>query len=203
MSDAVPREQLSAWQRWELASLDARPGAGATAADIEAARAEGYAAGYEQGRSEGRTAGHAAAKKDVARLSALLEGLAQSIGEHEQAVADAVLDFALALAHQMAGTAFAVRPDLVLPVVADALQRLPPASQRIVMTLNPADLELVRAFLGADPSSARVQFAADPSESRGGCRLETEQAVVDASAATRWRRLLTAVGRNHEWIDGD
>ncbi len=201
-SDPTARARQSAYQRWELASLDAaaatRDSANAAAeherqAKVDHAIAEGRAAGY--------AAGVAAAATERARLAALLGTLSANVGDHEQRLADEVLDLALVLARQLVGEALAIRREFIVPVVSAALRQLPQSTQRIELCLNPADRELVRSLLDTDPLGPRCQLVDDTSIAPGGCRIETEQCDLDVTVPSRWRRLLANLGRSDDWLE--
>jgi flagellar biosynthesis/type III secretory pathway protein FliH len=36
---------------------------------------------------------------------------------------------------------------------------------------------------------------------RGGCRIDTPKASVDATLKTRWQRALAALGKQDTWVD--
>jgi flagellar assembly protein FliH len=210
LSDLIPKEQLSAYQRWELASLhEADSQTDVTSAEAKAANdalAEREAAaarerGHGEGFAAGYQAGVARADSERERVQGLLATLADHAGAHEQRLLDEVLDFALLLARQLVGEALAVRRELVLPVVSAALKQLPQASQTVQLLLNPSDLELVRTFLSDEPLPQRFQLVADVAVAPGGCRIETEQCEVDATLPSRWRRLLANLGRSDDWIE--
>jgi len=210
-SDLIPKEQLSAYQRWELASLQDDAAAAVAAAStertaevqaqvqagVDAARAEahdeGYAAGY--------AAGMAAAADAQQKLRSLLAHLADRADERRQHLLDEVLDLALVLGRQIVGEALAVRRELVLPVVSAALKQLPQANQRVQVLLNPSDVDLVGAFLASEQFPPTIQLVADVTLAPGGCRVETEQMEVDATVPSRWRRLLANLGRSDDWLE--
>lgn len=210
LSDLIPKEKQSAYQRWELASLIDTSAAtmersaedkATTDALIEQEIVEARARAHVEGYAAGHATGVAAASAERERMVALLDGLADHAGAHEQRLLDEVLDFALLLARQLVGEALSVRRDLVLPVVSAALKQLPQASQHVQVMLNPADVDLVRTFLEQEPIPHRCQFVADVGIAPGGCRLETEQCEVDATVPSRWRRLLANLGRSDDWIE--
>jgi flagellar assembly protein FliH len=194
-SDFVARENLSAWQRWELAALEPAPAheSAAGAQPREALEAEARAAGY--------AAGMAAAASDRARLTALVAALGEHAGRHEQALCDEVLDLALVLARQLVGQALEVRRELVRPIVAAALAQLPQSTQRVELRLNPADLALVDPLIAEPHGGVRCNVVADPLIAPGGCEIETEQCSVDATMPTRWRQLLANLGRTDDWLE--
>lgn len=207
-SEIISRERLSAWQRWELGALSggasvanypaqadtaATGGQNQLALETANAMAEARAAGYAEGREQ--------AAAEHARLAVLVHALSQGVGDHEQRLADEVLDLALLLARQMVGEALTVRREFLLPAVSAALRQLPHATMRIEIVLNPSDLPLVQAFIGAEPLGDRCHLSAHPAMAPGGCRIETEQCEVDATVPSRWKRLLAALGRSNEWLE--
>lgn len=200
-SETLPRERQSAWQRWELGSLGTAPGradpAKAAAEALATQGAEIVAAARAAGYAEGR----AQAAAEQARLATLATSLTHCIAEHEQRLVDEVLDLALLLARQMVGEALAVKREFLLPVVSAALRQLPQTTQRIDVVVHPSDLALVRDYIATEPLGDRCHFVAHPTIAPGGCRIETEQCEIDATVASRWKRLLASVGRTGEWIE--
>lgn len=208
MPEPVSRSQQSAWQRWELASLGAEGAVAAavdpevaarTLADQQSMRAlqEASAAGHAQGLAQGM----AQAADRVAALERLLATLGEHAGRHEQQLADEVLDLALLFARQMVGQAVNARRELVLPIVASALSQLPQATRQIELRLNPGDVALVRSVIPADHPGPPLSIMPDPRVDAGGCIVDTDQASVDATLASRWRRLLASLGRSDDWLD--
>jgi flagellar assembly protein FliH len=190
--------KLSAWQRWELGSLETTvPGS----VDTANARADALAAAQREGHAAGYAAGLAQAAAERTRLAELVERLSVCAADHEQRLCDEVLDLALVLARQLVGEALSVRREFVLPVVSAALKQLPQSTQRIELYVNPADLPLVQAHVGESDSAARCRISGDPTIAPGGCKLETEQCEIDMTSPTRWRRLLALLGRSDDWIE--
>ena len=201
-SEVFARETLSAYQRWELASLaGAALGDGHDQAKQEAELAALRSAAVAEGRAAGYAAGLAQAAAERTRLAALIATLDAAAGDHEQRLLDEVLDLALVLGRQLVGEALAIRREFVLPIVSAALQQLPQSTQRVVLLVNPADLEIVERFLGSATAPARCQVTADPLVAPGGCRVETEQCEIDATLPTRWRRMLAGLGRSDDWLE--
>ena len=199
-SDVAERPAVSAWARWELASLAAPPRHGAAASDAAelaavqaAAEAAGHAAGY--------AAGLHAAEAERARLAVLLATFESAACDHEQRLVDEVLNLALVLARQLVGEALAVRREFILPIVSAALKQLPQSTQRLEIALNPADLDLVQRLATDSGFGTRCRMIADASIAPGGCSIETEQSEIDVTVPSRWRRLLAALGRSDDWLE--
>lgn len=199
-SDVIPKERLSAYHRWELASLHGTRGAaGGQGPDDEASAARAQA--QAEGTVAGYAAGMAQAAAERARLTALLAVLGAQVSEHEQGLADEILDLALALSRQLVGESLALRRELVLPVVSAALRQLPHSTRHVQLLLHPADLQLVQTLLASERLGANCQLLADATIAPGGCRIETEQCEIDATISARWKRLLASLGRPEDWIE--
>jgi len=179
-----------------------------TAAELEAlregARAEGYAEGLEEGRAAGRAEAYEAGRQEVAAEMETLRTMAASfsgaVTAADETIASDVLDLALHLARSMVRTAFTVRPELIIPIVREAIDYLPVLQQPAILALNPDDIEIVRAALSDELDKGGWRVVADPQVGRGGCKVDTASNQIDAQAAARWNRLTHALGKNVEWL---
>jgi flagellar assembly protein FliH len=204
-STVIPREKLSAYQRWELNSFD---GGAATAAAsaVEAARTdpraqrEGYAVGYREGMAAAKaeiTRAHAA---QTARLTELISGLTREVAQLDSQIADNVLDLVVIIARRMIGEALSVRPELVLDVVREALRLLGLARTPAHLVLHPDDAQLVREHLGDQCAAGGWTITEDTTVQRGGCRLDSAGGELDATLPARWQRAMAALGRPGDWL---
>lgn len=210
-----PKSSLTAWERWELASFDATSEqlAGTAAKNAAPALSEdeireqirrevhqaAYAAGHAEGLAAGSAQAEAAGREEALRLVATLESLEQCIAELEQSVADDLLALSVEIARQVVRQAVAVKPDLVLGVVREALDQLPMLHAAI--RLNPEDASLVRLRAGDQLSHAGHRIHEDPKLKRGDVVIEAGGSHLDASLATRWRRTVEALGQTTPWVD--
>lgn len=154
--------------------------------------------GYEQARAtliaeraaDEQRAGGAAAE----RMQALLNGFEREFSTMESALADRVLDLAIALAERIVADHIQADRLAVLPVVRECLALVGSAPAQMTIHLNPADLDTLAAALQDTPVFARINLVADRQIDAGGCRLESPESLIDASLPTRWRRTLAAMG---------
>ena len=114
-------------------------------------------------------------------------------------IAQDMLELSLDLAKAMLKTALAARPELVLPIVSEAIRYLPTVQQP-TLTLNPDDAQLVRKHVGDELAKADWRVSEDPHLERGGCRIDTASNQIDASATSRWQRLANALGKESDWL---
>jgi len=219
MSDPVAKERLTAYQRWELPSFDAAqkdieelaattlP----TAAEVEhihqQAHEEGYQAGYAEGAQRARDEEQKAcdaeqkARDEAGRLAALIEVLDNELQQVDEQVAQNLLDLSMELAKQMLQQALKVKPELLLSVVNEAIGELPHFSQHAHLILHPADAELVRSKMGEQLVHTGWKIFEDAQMDRGGCKVETAHSQIDASLATRWKRVVASIGQDNSWLE--
>jgi flagellar assembly protein FliH len=227
MSDTIlPKELQTAFQRWEMNSFGdnraaSRPSAGPGAPKLsieeaaairEEARAKGHAeglaeglaegraAGYAEGREEGLAQGRAEAAAEAAHLREMTGQLGSEIARADQIIASDVLDLALDLAKAMLKTALPARPELVVPIVSEAIRYLPSLQQPALLMLNPADAALVKAQMHDELDKAGWRIIEDAQIQRGGCRIDTASNQIDATLETRWQRLAEAFGKHSDWL---
>jgi flagellar assembly protein FliH len=209
----------TAYQRWEMNSFgDDRPSVVAArptaapapvrlgptdeevAAIREQARLEGYDEGHGAGYADGLAIGRAEAAVELEHLQAIALEFSGALAAADETIAAEVLDLALHLAKSMLRNALEIKPELVIPVVREAIEYLPVLQQPAVLMLNPADVILVREAIGEELDKGGWRVVQDASIARGGCKLDTATNQIDAQVATRWERLTHALGTNLDWL---
>lgn len=202
---APPKENLTAWQRWELGNFDqtktaergSRQGASKlpTASEVERihndAHKQGYDAGYEEGTAR--------ARMEALRLHTLVEQLDGAFADFDQKMAEELLRLSLEIARQVVRQTITARPAVILEVVREALTQLP--HQHAALYLNPEDASLVRAHLGDQLSHLGHRIFEEAALARGGLRIEAGSSHLDASVETRWRRVIENLGAAGEWVE--
>jgi flagellar assembly protein FliH len=212
----TPKELQSAYQRWEMNSFgDERPStvANRPAAVVvelpsdeaigairEEARLIGYDEGHGAGYADGLAIGRAEAASELEHLQSIALEFGQALAAADETIAAEVLELALHLAKGMLRNALEIKPELVIPVVREAIEYLPVLQQPAVLMLNPADALIVRAAIGEELDKGGWRVVEDASVGRGGCKIDTASNQIDAQAASRWQRLTHALGKNIDWL---
>ena len=216
----IPKEKMTAYERWELASFDPHPADNAEAvaalAELESlrqkARDEGYSQGHEAGHDEGHETGHAEgyaegyesgmkqARIDALQMHTLLQNIDEALNQLDEQLAQSLLDLALQIAHKMTGAALQVNPEIILKIVNDAINSLPHFNQNAHLLLHPDDAELVKNQMGEQLAHAGWKLFPDKRISRGGCRVETAHSHIDATTEMRWQRIVEAIGQDKSWM---
>lgn len=204
----IPKENLTAWQRWELGGFDQNKAAPAapqrkaaaashlpTAEDVERIHRDAHKQGYDAGYEEGT----ARARMEALRLHTLVEQLEAALGEFDQRVAEELLALSLEVARQVLRQTIAARPTAILDVVREALAQLP--HQHAAVYLHPEDASLVRSYLGDQLAHLGHRILEEPGLSRGGLRMEAGGSHLDASVETRWKRVIEGMGAAGDWVE--
>ena len=158
------------------------------------AHEQGYAAGYAEGLAK--------AEEIAGRLNTLLNGVQASISALDQEVAEQLLATAVEIAGQVLRQSLRIKPELLLPVVREAIDALYPLSGNPMLYVHPDDAELIRTHLGEALEHKNWRIVEDHSLSPGGCRIEHGGSEVDATKETRWRRVIESMGITEAWLEG-
>ena len=221
MSDALPKERQTAYQRWEMASFGTPPPEQETeqaqqeridteallaeareqiAIAREQARREGLAEGLAQGYQTGMEQGRAQALEENSLLQQLSLAFGAEIAHAKELVAQDLLDLSLDLAKAMLKTTLEIQPERVLPIVNEAIGYLPTLQQPALLFLNPEDALLVRERMGSELTSAGWRVLDEAAMERGGCRIETATNQIDAATSSRWQRIAASLGKDGQWL---
>lgn len=175
------------------------------AAVFQKAKEEGHTAGYQEGRATGYAEGRAAAeeeiKAEVARVQTLVARLEQDLCTVDQQMADQLLELALALTKKMVTQALKLKPELIVPIVQEAIRHLPNAMQHPRLYLHPDDAQLVATHLSEQITQENWSIREDEQLSRGGCRIEANGCEINGDLGVRWQKVLSALGQQNDWIE--
>ena len=209
-----PKSLLTAWERWELGSFDSeseapggvagKPGSPAISEKEinqirEQAQQEGHQAGYAAGLAAGQAQAEAMGREEALRLAQAMEKLEQCIATLNQAVADDLLALSIEIAGQIVRQVVAAKPEVLLGVIREALEQLPLLHAAI--HLHPEDASLVRLRAGDQLAHAGHRIHEDPKLKRGDVIIEAGGSHLDATLASRWRRVVETLGQQAPWID--
>jgi flagellar assembly protein FliH len=159
---------------------------------IDEARAEAEKL-REQSRSRGAAEGREEGKREALPSAVALANAGQALIVFEEQMiaryAPELVRLAVEIAEKIVHQSVAADPEIVASVLERARHEVVDA-RRIRIRLNPADHGLLAEMrsdllaLGHDDGRV-IEIVTDAEVSRGGCRLETEIGVVDATVPTQ------------------
>jgi flagellar assembly protein FliH len=171
----------------------------------EQAEKEGYEAGFEkglnegfqQGQQQGEQAGRDQAYQEntahlqdqIARLQSVASALMEPLEQQDAALENIIMDIAVGLSKHILRTELKADVSAMYSVVQQAVQSLPMGATNIRVFLHPDDVTQVKElFVGRE-----WQFLADGQLEHGGCRVESQESIVDFSVERRLRDYLNLV----------
>jgi flagellar assembly protein FliH len=228
-TNVIPKEKLPVYQRWEpdtfdkaenpTPNIDESTSGNAKSNNQEEekildeakvneiylqTKEEGHAAGFQEGHTaghqEGRQLAETEVKAEVENMHILLSALNKELNEIDQAVAQDLLTLALNLSKKMTSKALQVHPELIIPIVQEAMKHLPHTSHPPHLILHPDDADLIRKYLSDQQSQSDWEICEDEQIEKGGCRIKTSGSEIDASTPTRWQRILSTIGQEDNWL---
>jgi flagellar assembly protein FliH len=163
---------------------------------------EGLAKGHAQGWSEGSQAFEdfksRAAADTAAQMQALLDAFREELGLLERQVASDLVALAIDIARETLRRELSVDAAALVPAAAEALRAVADGASRVELWVNPADAAALRGHLEALPATPPWSLREDPDMARGGCRIDADTGIADASFAARWEAVMARLGRDDE-----
>lgn len=173
---------------------------------VNQARQSGYQDGYRNGLAALESYKQTQAAQMAAYMSDQVGALAADFHHRleslEQQLAGRIAGVALELARQVVRTELYQRPEVVVEVAEQALGALLASARQIVLRLNPDDHALAQAQLTDMLAARGARLVPDASVTRGGCMIESDIAVVDATVEARWDRAAASLGHHAPWNGG-
>jgi flagellar assembly protein FliH len=190
--------------RWDMTLVSGktiqgrRPGR--TVSDLEEEERKMHREAMAKGREEGLAAARAESQKlleqlksQVARLESVIGTFAQPLREMDSQVEDQLVNLAMMIARQLVRRELKTDPAQVIAVIRETVGLLPASARDVRVHLHPEDANVIRERLAMPGSDRAWTIVEDPVMTRGGCRVTTDTAQIDARLETRINALMTAM----------
>jgi flagellar assembly protein FliH len=212
----IPREELGGFAAWNPGDIAGGPApqanvqrapeeapkvdvAAKIAEQLRSTRQAGYQDGYRDGLVALDAFKQSFAAQTTTQIGTLMNSLAAELGGLQQDMARTLAISATHLARQIVRSELTIRPELIAQVAHEAVDTLLLSAQHITLRVHPDDHAFV-AQGAADVLAARgTRLLSDTAMSRGGCLVESDIGVIDASLETRWRRAAASLGCDEGW----
>jgi flagellar assembly protein FliH len=190
--------------RWDLPSVSGRSiqarRPGKTVSEIEDVERRAYEEAFEKGREAGLAAAKAESEKQlktlkaqVERMEAALGQLAQPLAQVDAEVEQQLLTLSLTIARQLVRRELKADPAQVIAIIRETVALLPAAARDVRVHLHPEDAAVVRERLAAPTADRAWTIVEDPVMTRGGCKVTTDTALIDARVETRLNEVISAM----------
>ncbi len=147
---------------------------------------EGRAAGLAQGLEEGRATARQELAVQAGQLQQVIAQLLEPIAAQQDEIEQALTQLALDIARAVLDRTPVLPAAEVLPIVRRAVRELPVGARNITVLLHPQQVELLRE---STEWPAAWELQADSRIDLGGCKVVTEQSLVDYSVELRFRQI--------------
>ncbi|MFW5451304.1 MAG: flagellar assembly protein FliH [Methylophagaceae bacterium] len=194
-ANEVTAEELEDYQRWQaphvvsVTDMMGKKNALMTVEGIEEMQKQAQLEGYKAGFEEGRKAGLEAAKKDIEQqlsyLKQIMTSLNTPLNDLDQQIESDLITLTTSVARQIVRRELKMEPEHVIGAVRAAIAVLPINDRKLRIYLHPQDIELVQKGFSIEANDVSWQWIEDPMLTRGGCRLETADTLVDATVEAR------------------
>ena len=224
----IPREELNSFAAWALGDVSGSPGpaspmnaahaAAKTAAaaraaepgpradpaellaqELRTARQSGYQDGYRDGLVALEGFKQSFAAQTTAQIGMLVAGVGEQLETMQQEMARAVATAATALARQVLRSELAAHPEHVVAVAEQAIEALLLSARHIVLRVHPDDHALIARGAAETLQARGARLVADAHIQRGGCLLQSDIGLVDATIDERWRHAAAGMGSEMPW----
>lgn len=145
------------------------------------ARKEGYSNGLLEGIEQGRKA----AERERQVILNIIQYVSAPLKDFDEKLERELVNLSLLIAKQIIRRDSKLEPKQIIGVVRESVASLPPAHKKVTIYLHPADAEIVRELYHSGQTETSVDIQDDLAMSRGGCRVETEESIIDASLENR------------------
>jgi flagellar assembly protein FliH len=144
---------------------------------------------------------NAQAREAADKLGQLFATAQNQLLEAEQAMAQGVLELSCELARQVLRHELSINPNVLMPVLREALGTLAVDSKSAVVRMNPVDMDALGEQIHADFAGMGLSLRADTTVLQGGCQVESSGMVVDGTLGKRWQRVVGSLGLSSTWED--
>ena len=158
---------------------------------------EAFAKGYEQGERAGTEAAGKRGEAMLRRLSDTLTELTSLRASMIRQTENQIVELALAVARRVVHREVSRDRNLMIAIIRVALDRLG-ESAHVTVRLHPEEFEATGAARVAEFAGSDITFVPDARVGRGGCRVESEMGMLDASVDAQIQEIARALlGEDH------
>jgi flagellar assembly protein FliH len=177
--------------RWDLPKVEGaalpRGSGGVNVMHLAAVERDAWEHGYKAGHVEGVRKGEAELKQriaevdvKVAALQAIIETLAKPLADLDTGIETELTRLAMIIAKHLVRRELKLDPAQVIGIVRHTVGLLPLAARNIKVHLHPDDAAILRDRLATPVGEREWELREDPLMARGGCRVTTDNASIDA-----------------------
>lgn len=167
-----------------------------TVEEIEALQKQAYEEAKKAGYEEGLKNGLDEMKQKANKLQSMFNFFSQPLEEMDSEVEHQLADLSILLARQLLKKESSIDALHIHNLVHESLDYLPIKARDVRVRLNPDDIALLNQA-EIDTNDQLWNCVSDASVSSGGCIIESETSLIDASVETRVQQLVDQLNLHH------
>jgi flagellar assembly protein FliH len=187
-SSEIDRLAAEARQIKERAEKEAEEIIDSARKRAEEIESQAYSAGYDQGQKDGLEIGRQQYQIKIQHLESVINQLQEESMKLASKYEAQLLGVAIAVARQVVGKELNENSQAVLEAIRSALANVVEGSS-MTIHLHPRDFESVSKDLDSlfsRPGANRIELKPDQAVDRGGCLIQTDFGLIDATVESRW-----------------
>ncbi len=148
-----------------------------------------YSLGFDQGKKDGEEIGRKQYLVVAQRLEKLIDRISEGVEALLPQYESQMVEVAMNAARHIVDREIQLSPEIVLESIRAAMEHVVQGST-VHLHLNPADIEAMEDKIKerfAAPGTQGLDIVKDPRIDRGGCLIETEFGLVDATTQAKWQ----------------
>lgn len=150
--------------------------------------AQGLAEGTEKGLQQGLQRAQQQVDEKLAAVDELMTHLSHALNEQDYLLEQALLNVVTEVSRSVVGRELQIDSKHIVQVVRQAIGALPPSRDNVRIFVNPGDVAVLEEAKARGGESWRA--LADETISKGGCRVETDQSLVDYTVERRFSAMI-------------
>lgn len=148
---------------------------------VSGAQKKSYNAELKSGYEDGLNQAQQTINEYQQTFEAIFSSFDHALKLIDEDVIQSITQLAIAISKQIIRRELQINSEQVVSVVREAIKLLPLEKSRLIIHLNPSDISVVQKVFNQDDTEHSYSLVEDPSIQRGGCKLSTDDSVIDAT----------------------
>ena len=122
----------------------------------------------------------------------------------DEDIIQSITQLSVSISKQIIRRELQINSEQVVSVVREAIKLLPLEKGRFIINLNPSDITVMQQVFNQDNIEHSYSLVEDPSIQRGGCKLATDDSIIDATIDSQIAQIaakLMGSQRNTDRVD--
>ena len=126
-------------------------------------------------------------------LEDILDSMLKPLKAVDDEVIHAIANLSISISKQIIRRELQINSEQVVSIVREAIKMLPLDKSHLIIHLNPNDINIVRSVFNQDDIAESYSLVEDPSIERGGCKVATEDSIIDATIDSQVAQIATNI----------